>query len=253
MSNQPNKRSRRAHSRGSHNPFVRAALTASVLVAVALAAAGAQPIVTASASDGGHDAGSPSGRGTGGPNPDWHLYHRWMDPAWPGAEGAPRADGPPPAYTWPPVPDPWPTPLDTSAPAPGGPPFGEAPGVPPGAPPRDAPHPNPTGSGQDTSPPGGEPDPGTAQTPTPAPSREPVVAGPGTPTLGLGDPVTDPPSTASAMPTAPTPPGSNQNRVLDRDASDTDGYRRSLIYSGLLGLALAVVGITMVTKRRRRW
>jgi hypothetical protein len=32
-----------------------------------------------------------------------------------------------------------------------------------------------------------------------------------------------------------------------------DGYQRSLIYSGLLGLTIATIGLSMVGRRRRLW
>ncbi|BCB80549.1 hypothetical protein Pflav_069590 [Phytohabitans flavus] len=38
-----------------------------------------------------------------------------------------------------------------------------------------------------------------------------------------------------------------------QDATPTSEYRRTLIYSGILGLVLAAIGLTMVGVRRRGW
>ncbi|MEJ3742305.1 hypothetical protein WEI85_03280 [Actinomycetes bacterium KLBMP 9797] len=240
------------------NPLTRTALGGVVLVIVALAAVSAQPMVAASVSEDGDASvvdsvasadGGPSGAAS------WQFYHHRDDPAWPKAQR--RSDGgpattPPPAgtpsgYPWPPPAEPWP--FNPHAPwsarhPPGGPP---SVGVPLGAPNGDTPS-SPSGNtpGDDT--PGEDPlAGGPGGDPVATPSREPVAGGPGTPPLGLGDPVDDP-----SLAPSPTSPGAPP-QALDRDGSASPGYRRSLLYSGLLGLILAIIGLTIVMRHRRHW
>lgn len=218
--------------------------------------------------------GATSGGWAGGPPDDWHQYHHWTDPSWPDQDEATGGHGSAPlpartagGYAWdppstppddPPPPDGWaPTPGDpadppagtptgspTTAPAPdpavpdegtaapsppdtsGSPPDGT--GVPPG-------HTQPNGAGPDTGAP---------------PPRDPVAAGPDGEDLGLGETVDDP--TPTPEPTA-TPPAGTPAQVAAGDPTPASKYRHTLIYSGIIGLALAAIGLTMVGLRRRRW
>ena len=79
--------------------------------------------------------------------------------------------------------------------------------------------------------------------------RDPLAAGPDDEDLGLGDTVDEP---------APTPPPTTSavaapREVAEADTTPASGYHQTLIYSGLIGLALAAVGLMMVGMRRRRW
>ena len=50
-----------------------------------------------------------------------------------------------------------------------------------------------------------------------------------------------------------TQPGTTTTASAQDTDRRPDGYQRSLVYSGLLGLAIAVIGLTMVGRRRRLW
>lgn len=230
--------------------LTRTALGGVVLVMLALAATSAKPMVGTAVSDAGN--GSTDG-GTG----NWHSYHHRVAPAWPevrpqsdGGPDAPRSPAAPSGYPGPlssPIPLPgWPAPIGVPSGAPTGIPHGDMPGNGPPSgrlPDDDAPPADPPGA----DPADAEPLPGSGGRPTGTPSRDPVAAGPGTPTLGLGDPVDDPlPNPGATRPDKPS-------QALDRDARASEGYRRSLIYSGLLGLILAIIGLTIVVRHRRRW
>ncbi|MEV4627506.1 hypothetical protein AB0J90_14570 [Micromonospora sp. NPDC049523] len=70
----------------------------------------------------------------------------------------------------------------------------------------------------------------------------PSPVGPTTPAGGAGG--SAPFATRSSAHT--TGPGQATDRL-------PDGYQRSLLYSGLLGLAIAAIGLTIVGRRRRLW
>ncbi|BCB85890.1 hypothetical protein [Phytohabitans suffuscus] len=82
--------------------------------------------------------------------------------------------------------------------------------------------------------------------------RDPVAAGPDGDDLGLGGTVDDPTPTPTPEPfvtgraTAPL-------RAAQAQATPAGEYRHTLVYSGLVGLALAAIGLTMVGLRRRGW
>lgn len=218
---------------------------------------------------------SPSAGPSGVPPDDWHLYHHWTDPSWPDAGqatgeqpdlGDVRAGGatPIPAGTAggnhsepqaTPTIDP--TPPAGWTPTPGGP-TDPAPGTPTGAPtitgPEEEPG-TPTPPGGNAVPPGSPGQDGTAG-PRPSVSagdplgRDPVAAVPDD-DLGLGETVDEP--TPTPEPTAGPGAGTVPLRVADPDTTPAGEYHQTLIYSGLVGLALAAIGLTMVGLRRRRW
>lgn len=237
MLNEP---STRAHRFEARRLSVRLGfVAAAVLAVVAAALAGTQPLsVVASLSSGGDpgitavDGGGP--QTSGEPPAQWQNHHHWDDPWWPLPH--PLAGGPdsPSPYPWP---QPMPPPNGAGAPATalGGPPGG------PSIPGATSLAPQATGDA-----PGG----GVAR-----PTRDPVAAGPGEATTGLGDPV-DPttPAPAPATPVvtpiaAPVPvPASNEE-----DVSSSAAYHRSLMLSGLGGLIVAVAGFAIISYRRRHW
>ena len=159
-----------------------------------------------------------------------------------------------------------PTPDDPTDPAPGtptGPPTTTGPVQDPTAPDEEPDSPTPPGTSS-TQPPGtglppdtsGEDQPDGSQNgaPSPAttdpPQRDPVAAGPDGEDLGLGETVDEPTPT-------PTPSADGSAaaplRAAPVDPTPASEYRHTLIYSGVIGLALAAIGLTMVGLRRRRW
>jgi hypothetical protein len=234
----------------------------------------------------------PGGGSAGGPSDDWHLYNHWTDPSWPDPGQAtgeqldpgvepPRAGAPLPArtaggYSWePPVtpttepspPTGWtPSPDDPTDPAPGtptGPPTTTGPVQDPTNPDEEPDSPTPPRTSS-TAPPGtgvppgtsGEDQPDGSQDGVPSPGttdplhRDPVAAGPDDGDLGLGETVDEPTPTPepSASGRAPAP-----LRAAPADPAPAGEYQHTLIYSGMIGLALAAIGLTMVGLRRRRW
>lgn len=234
MLNEP---STRAHRFEARRISVRLAFVgAAVLAVVGAAATGAQPLsVVASLSSGGDhgitaaDGGGP--QASGEPPADWQDHHHWGDPWWPSPH--PHAGGPgsPSPYPWPP--SPIVPPNGAGAPAAGL-------GAPPGGP--QIPDPS-TPASQGTAPDGG----------VAGPARDPVAAGTGLPTTGLGDPVDA--TTPAHRPTAPTvaPVAAPVRAAEEQDVTSSAAYRRSLVLSGLAGLVLAATGLTMVAMRRRHW
>jgi len=226
-------------------------------------------------------ANSPTGGSAGAPPDDWHIYNHWTDPSWPDPdEGWPGGRAPLPArstggfgwepQTTPPV-DPTPstgwtqTPVDPADPAPGTPtdaPTATRPAPDPAEP--DPPLPNqqtddPTPPLNTDAPPEHQPgsrnddEPRIGAQPQPATTdplqREPVAAGPDDEDLGLGEIVDEP---------TPTPePAAMSEQSIPLRAQPTNPaaneYHQTLVYSGLVGLALAAIGLTMVGLRRRRW
>jgi hypothetical protein len=63
------------------------------------------------------------------------------------------------------------------------------------------------------------------------------------------------PTTPAARPVTPvvTPIAAPVRAAEEEDVGSSTTYRRSLMLSGLAGLALAATGLTMVGMRRRRW
>ncbi len=226
-----------------------------------------------------------SGGSAGGPPDDWHHYHHWTDPSWPDPgqatgeriepdDGWPRAGAPLPArtaggYSWEPPVTPTidPSPSTGWTPTPGDPtdPTDPAPGTPTGSATTTAPAPDPAGPDDrpdtptppdSTGSPGGDgPDgtngPGTGAMPTGDPlPRDPLAAGPDD-DLGLGETVEQPTPTPEPTPTRDT--SVVPARAGTTDTTPAGEYRHTLIYSGMIGLALAAIGLTMVGLRRRRW
>jgi hypothetical protein len=236
-------------------------------------AASASPISVGDASSGGS---------AGGPPDDWHLYHHWADPSWPdpgqatgerpgAGDERPRGGAPIPArtsggYNWDPLGAPttdappstgWtPTPGDPADPAPGtptGPPTATWPAPDPAEPyeqPGTSTSPPTTGDGAAPGSPGSPgQDGGEGPQPTGDPhQRDPVAAGPDD-DLGLGETVDEPTPTPEPTVSAQAVPV----RAQPTDTAPASGYQQTLIYSGLVGLTLAAIGLTMVGLRRRRW
>jgi hypothetical protein len=79
---------------------------------------------------------------------------------------------------------------------------------------------------------------------------DPVAGGPEDEDSGLGgtveEPTPTPERTASKRAAAPV-------RAAPTDTTPASGYQKSLIYSGIIGIVLAAIGITMVGLRRRSW
>lgn len=159
-----------------------------------------------------------------------------------------------------------------------GDPTDPAPGSPTGAPTTSGPAPDPATPDEETdspSPPGtsgtspgsagvpgtpgeGQPDgsdgPPSGAMPSPVTTdplqRDPVAAGPGGEDLGLGETVDEPTPTPEPSATGRTQAPLRAEPVDPTPASE---YQETLIYSGLIGLLLAAIGLTMVGLRRRRW
>jgi hypothetical protein len=123
----------------------------------------------------------------------------------------------------------------------------------PGSPPRSPCHPPPADPGFLVPAP-------AAPTPTPGRgARPPKVAEPDRRQprpRTAGRPARKPRPTMSAT-AGPTPLPARAHGyaggLFPADAPGLGGHRRSLIYSGLFGLALATVGMAMVGRQRRRW
>lgn len=276
-----------------HTPFsaygvrLRAVLVVATLAALAMGATAAQPVVAFSSdlrdlsaethSDAHGMAGPPradgdvrsdaersDGSSDASEPPDWHHYHHWTDPSWPHPD---QPDDQDPAGV------PWPAPTSeghgwTPPITPPGlphPPVLSPTTTPPTADPTETPDPGSSDPPSGASPglPGAEPDwpqPGAQGPPAPAgtepagksPDRDPVAAGPDDPDLGddlgLGDPV-DQPSPGPTGTTDPQPPP----QAVAPEPHVADDYHLTLIFSGILGLLLALIGLAMVTLRRRRW
>jgi hypothetical protein len=239
-------------------------------------------VVPAASAPPGFAGGAASGGSAGGPPDDWHLYHHWADPSWPdpgqatgerlnGRGERPRAGAPLPArtsggYSWEPPVTPTTDPTDSTGwtPSPGDP-ADPAPGTPTGPPTATWPAPDPAEPHEQPGTPASPPSAGDGTAPGapgqdqqdgadgPQPTgdplqRDPVAAGPDD-DLGLGDTVDEPPPT-------PEPTASEQAvpvRAAPADTAPASGYQQTLIYSGLVGLTLAAIGLTMVSLRRRRW
>jgi hypothetical protein len=81
-----------------------------------------------------------------------------------------------------------------------------------------------------------------------------VAAGPDDPDLrddlGVGDPVDQPSPTPEPT---DTPDPQPRPRAVAPDMSAANDYHQTLIFSGMLGLALAAIGLMMIGLRRRRW
>ena len=77
--------------------------------------------------------------------------------------------------------------------------------------------------------------------------RDPLAAGPDGEDLGLGETV-DQPTPTPTVDTSVLPA-----RAGPADTTPAGEYRHTLIYSGVIGLGLAAIGLTMVGLRRRRW
>ncbi|WP_173077846.1 hypothetical protein [Phytohabitans rumicis] len=208
---------------------------------------------------------------------DWHLYHHWTDPSWldPGQlSGRPTTGTPTPTpepersggYGWPPPPPPLTPPSSGSW-------FPPTESYPPTTSPTATPTPSLTSTPSTMSP--------DAETSTPTPAattggrqgpkpdqanREPVAANPDDQApsreLGLGDPVDQPsvspspsptPRPTVTAPTAGTPDEPLAVLPVRANTEPTSAAQHTLVYSGMLGLALAVIGLTMVGLRRRRW
>ena len=63
-------------------------------------------------------------------------------------------------------------------------------------------------------------------------------------TRGLDERFPDP--VPSASPATAT-------RLSSTDRLEPDAYARSLVYSGVLGLAISLIGLSMMARRRRTW
>jgi hypothetical protein len=250
---------------------------------------GILPTVSASP---GSPGSAPTGGAAGEPPDDWHEYHHWTDPSWPdpgqatGEQDDPgQADerqgggAPLPAHTAsayglePPI-----TPTTEPSPSNGGTPSPGEPGDQPSSTPPVTGSPTTTGPGPEAAGPDGEPDTPTAPGSTDGPpgsqgqgqpdgaaspqagapptatedplQRDPVAAGPSGGDLGLGDTVDEPSPTPEP---GVTGGGSAPLKAAPANATPAGEYQQTLIYSGLIGLALAVTGLAMVGLRRRRW
>lgn len=82
-------------------------------------------------------------------------------------------------------------------------------------------------------------------------------AGPQAPERGSVAPTRSPAEPGAASATTSTElgagaPGTRYHPVPPRHRHP-EGYQRSLLFSGVLGLTIALVGVTMVSRRRRMW
>ncbi|WP_345512211.1 hypothetical protein [Phytohabitans houttuyneae] len=150
---------------------------------------------------------------------------------------APSTTDPPPDPTTPDEEPETPVPPPTSETPPG---TSGAPGTPVETP----------GQGQ----PDGLDDPRTGALPAPTTTepwpRDPVAAGPDDEDLGLGETVDEPTPTPEPSLTGGAAAPLRAQPVNPAPAAE---YRETLVYSGLVGLVLAAIGLTMVGLRRRRW
>jgi hypothetical protein len=237
----------------------RAALFGIVLTTVVAGVAGAQPVVASSPDPRDPAGSSATGYQASGSDPsgDWHRYHHWTDPTWPDPdqlagtptpEPTPRPErsgygwtSPRPPLTLPPSSD-WFPPTESY--------------------PTLTSTPTMATTSTPVRPPSTEDEPG--QEPDRV-NRDPVAAAPDdqapSQQLDLGDPVEQPspsprPTVTATNSTPDAPTGSVAPiaaRPVRADTAPTSGAQHTLVYSGMLGLALALIGLTMVGLRRRKW
>jgi hypothetical protein len=94
----------------------------------------------------------------------------------------------------------------------------------------------------------------TFEPPTPAQTGSPGPASPAPvePIRPATEPAASPGGMGGSDPLA-TQPNAKTTAPTQATGRRPESYQRSLVYSGLLGLAIAAIGLSMVARRRRLW